>query len=119
MYSNQTAFSEEPYKNDLDQVLQPGDDVVMVASGYAHSVEIRKGKYLGVRKNLKGLYGDKDKVASVTCEYERKFTRYNYNLPSDVRYQKENIQRGVETAKTNLYLGRVYKIDTNAWDIST
>lgn len=114
-----TKFVEENYKNDLDQILVPGDEVVMVASGYAHSITIRKGTYLGVRKELDWRTKEvTDDISSVVCEYEA--TYYHYHLPygNPDRYKAENREERTKNVKTNLYLGRVYKLATPAWEMS-
>lgn len=109
---SESEFYVETYTNHLKQIIQPGDDVVMVTTGYGHSVSIRRGKFLGVRKNSKG------DIVGQTCEYVATRMLYNYNLPVSERYKCENTQVKDVTTKTTLKLGRVYKLDTKAWKMS-
>lgn len=44
--TNEVAFT-----NNIGQVIQPGEDVVIVTTGYGHNVNTCKGKYLGMHKN--------------------------------------------------------------------
>lgn len=111
MNSWETAFFEESFTNELDQVINPGDEIVMVTTGYAHSVDIRRGTYLGVRKNGNG------EVTSTTCSYKTMENIYNYDLPWRERYKEENFTREEVTKKTNLWRGRIFKLDTAAWDL--
>ena len=41
------TLQEVPFKNDIGQEINPGDSVVIVTSGYNHSVNTAKGTYLG------------------------------------------------------------------------
>lgn len=113
MNSWETAFFEESFTNELDQVINPGDEIVMVTTGYAHSVDIRRGTYLGVRKNGNG------EVTSTTCSYPDTKSIYNYDLPWEERYKEENIEKRDILVKTNLWRCRIYKLDTNSWDLRT
>lgn len=40
-----------PFTNNIGQVIQPGDEVVIVTTGYSHRVNTCKGTYLGLHKN--------------------------------------------------------------------
>ena len=79
----------------------------MIASGYNGRINIRKGKFLGV------LYGWGGKVSGVKCEYMRTTTKYDYSLPYEERYKTENVIKKTAPTSTNLWLKRVYKIDTD------
>jgi hypothetical protein len=39
------------HKNNLGQTIKPGDEVVIVTTGYSHRVSISKGEYLGKKNN--------------------------------------------------------------------
>lgn len=39
---------EESYMNSIKQVLTPGCKIVMIASGYQHSVKVHAGNFIGV-----------------------------------------------------------------------
>ena len=100
-------FKEESFKNHIGQVVNPGDDVIMIASGYNGRINIRKGKFLGV------LYDSRDRVSGVKCEYMRTTTEYDRSLPFEERYKAENVIKKTAPTSTNLWLKRVYKIDTD------
>lgn len=84
-------FLSEEFENEFGQIIKPGDKVVVVASGYAHQVNIRLGTYLGIRMR----WGDKDEVDHVvvrvkgrkfckdpnTGEYGYKTYEFNTRLP--------------------------------------
>lgn len=44
-------MKEIPFINSIDQVINPGDSIVIVTTGYSHDVNTYKGKYLGIHKN--------------------------------------------------------------------
>ena len=44
---SKSKLIEQSWKNSIEQVLSPGDPVVVIASGYSHSVNVRKGVFLG------------------------------------------------------------------------
>lgn len=39
------------YTNNIGQVINPGDEVVIVTTGYGHQVNTYKGTYIGLHKN--------------------------------------------------------------------
>lgn len=39
------------FTNDIGQVINPGDEVIIVTTGYSHSVSTNKGTYIGLHKN--------------------------------------------------------------------
>jgi hypothetical protein len=39
------------FTNNIGQVIRPGDEVVIVTTGYSHSVSTAKATYLGMHKN--------------------------------------------------------------------
>ena len=43
-----TQLQEIPFTNSLGQVINPGDDVLSIASGRGHYISMRRGTYLGV-----------------------------------------------------------------------
>lgn len=63
------ATKSEPnpvnFKNMIDQEIAPGDDVVIVTTGYGHSVSTKKGTYLGKHAN-----------GGVQCKVYEPRTRY-------------------------------------------
>lgn len=42
---------EVPFTNSIDQVINPGDQVVIVTTGYGHQVSTTPGTYLGLHPN--------------------------------------------------------------------
>lgn len=47
-------YFAETFKNNIGQEVNVGDQVVVVATGYSHSVKVRKGVYMGFRKDQRG-----------------------------------------------------------------
>ena len=43
-------YLDSPFTNDLGQVIQPGDRVIAIASGYCHRTNVYEGVLLGVRR---------------------------------------------------------------------
>jgi len=108
----ETTFYAEDYTNHLGQIVKPGDDVVMVSTGYAHSISIRKGTFLGVRKCSRGHF------RGATCEYDQAYTHYKLGYGNPDRYKSENFEKRTRKTKTTLKLGRVYTLTTEAWNMS-
>jgi len=120
-------FVAESYVNDLNQTLNPGDDVVFVTTGYGHRVSIETGKFEGVYRNLENEKVAGTRIGSVPVptykivyaedgEHEEMIwngwdpvtrqTIYNktgkrYNRVPVVNYRKSSLQRN-----------RVFKIST-------
>lgn len=114
----------EAFTNEFGQVINPGDEVVYVGSGYNHSVSVRQGKFGGVYYDTRRvyLYDEKgaykrDERGSVMSEMKR--------VVSAVRIDGVKSSRWVYDYKTKsgewkdatrcaiLPLKRVYKIDTS------
>ena len=90
----QTIFKEKAWTNSIGQVIQPGDDVIFVTTGYSHNVKVRQGRFIGVNEST-----DTGKVNSQRVEYTgRKYCSGKF------------VDKII---KTCTYLGRIYKIDTN------
>lgn len=70
-YYTRNTFSAIPWTNDFDQLLNPGDPVIVVSTGYSHSVHVRTGTFAGVYLNKKG------EVVSVSVD-NLKDRRYSY-----------------------------------------
>lgn len=71
MSYTRNTFKRIPWANEFNQLLIPGDWVVVVSTGYCHSVHTRQGTFAGVYLN------DKDEVVSV-CVDNLKSNGYNY-----------------------------------------
>jgi hypothetical protein len=91
-----------PFTNTLGQVIQPGDQVLIVTEGYSHRIMCRTGTFLGVRNlgrhlatvvrvtykgsgyvtkdGTKCSYSSPDKVGYGNYEYIRQQTYYSNRL---------------------------------------
>ena len=47
-------YLQESFINQFNQVIRPGDAIIAISSGYAHSVNIREATYLGLRRSYTG-----------------------------------------------------------------
>jgi hypothetical protein len=128
----------EPFKNEFGQTINPGDEVVYVATGYSHQVSVNRGRYQGLwYKNVTRTREVKDDDGNVVMEerYGRQYPKREYytemaptavrlnNVPRGYKYTEvwnEEKQRKVWTktdemryGTTTLPLMRVYKIDTS------
>lgn len=81
-----------PFKNKFDQVIRPGDEVVMVASGYAHNVNIRKGIYLGMNEN------------GPCCEWANVRSKWNFDTRTSTTTKYKH--------KSTLFSERVFLLST-------
>ena len=128
----------EPFKNEFGQTIQPGDEVVYVATGYSHHVSVNRGRYQGL------WYGKvtrtrevKDADGNVVMEerFGRQYPKREYytemaptavrldNVQKGYKYEEvwnEEKQRKVWTKTDEMRYGtttlprmRVYKIDTS------
>lgn len=88
------SYEVLPFTNHLGQVINPGDDVIMMASGYNHNTKVRKGIYLGVRMN----YG---KVSSVSLSYEANVSKWD-------SVKRQRVDLGLKTVRTSLPGKRIY-----------
>lgn len=74
------------YTNNIGQVINPGDEVVIVTTGYGHQVNTYKGTYIGLHKNggaqcvkkvQSSFYADKATGERIAYSY---FTEMNSKL---------------------------------------
>ena len=94
------------FTNEFGQVIRPGDDVVIVTTGYNHSVSVTKGKFVRVNENNR-----------VQCEvpYEKYIYLDLNDNPVDYYYARRyniagNFKIVSSTRITTLILNRVYKL---------
>lgn len=108
------------FTNDIGQILDPGDRVIIVSSGYSHQVSCREGTFLGLHKN-----------GGAQCEYVVKSSRpvlkSTGEKPSDDYYKQMHalhytsqeykaMREQIEYVpyeykrRTTLQLNRVYKL---------
>ena len=110
----------EAFTNEFGQVIQPGDDVVYVGTGYAHNVSVNKGKFAGVyyaerRHYLKDEAGKNIYDNKSQAKYEmRKYVKAVRvdGIPSK-RYDYKTRKFDETIRCAILPLKRVYKIDTS------
>jgi hypothetical protein len=86
-------YLDKPFTNDLGQVIQPGDKVIAIASGYCHRTNVYEGVLLGVRQSTG--YSGEERFTPV-CRVKRS-VGWGKN--------KTYVER-----QTTLPLGRVYAI---------
>jgi hypothetical protein len=131
-------LKEVEFKNDLGQVIKPGDEVVIVTTGYSHQVSTNKGTYLGlvnggasiVKQVRSSYYAFKDSGERVPYSWFKEMyaeqnafkanfaTDRNYRYWNDPEYHKiaEKRYALIETKyeivprKTTLKLNRAYKL---------
>lgn len=121
-----STFVNEPFVNELNQKIMPGDKVVGVVQGYNHSVRIITGTFDGVYKdhnsNVVGtrvihipvvrkerVYDDKGDFAEQNYDYDLRAMIPNgrrYNLIPKITYRKSTLQRN-----------RIFKLDTQLKDV--
>jgi len=128
----------EPFTNEFGQTINPGDEVVYVATGYSHQVNVNRGRYQGLwYNNVTRTRKVKDTDGNVVMEerYGRQYPKREYytemaptavrldNVPRGYKYTEvwnEEKQRKVWTKTDEMRYGtttlprkRVYKIDTS------
>lgn len=67
-------YLEEAFTNEFGQVIQPGQTIIAITTGYSHNVHIRQAIYLGLRKKM---YRDKEVVSEVVVRF--KGTKWKYD----------------------------------------
>lgn len=118
----------EPFINSIGQVINPGDKVVAVTTGYSHRVRVFTGIFEGVRRQKNGskqIVGSR--VGSIPVKWnERVYAedgqheemKYDWaqrkSIPTGKRY---NLVPKVTYRKSSLQLNRVFKIDTATADL--
>lgn len=118
----------EPFTNSIGQVINPGDKVVAVTTGYSHRVSVFTGIFEGVRRQKDGkkeIVGSR--IGSIPVKWnERVYAedgqheemKYDWAqrkpVPTGRRY---NLVPKVTYRKSSLQLNRVFKIDTAAADL--
>ena len=85
------------FTNNIDQVINPGDEVVIVTTGYNHNVNVTRGTYLGlhgngraqcVKKVKTSYYAFKDTCERVPLAY---FNEMNQKLSAwTAEWRKNN-----------------------------
>ena len=128
----------EPFKNEFGQTINPGDEVVYVATGYSHQVSVNRGRYQGLwYSKVMRTREVKDADGKVVMEerYGRQYPKKEYytemaptavrldNVPKGYKYAElwnKEKQRKVWTKTDEMRYGtttlprkRVYKIDTS------
>ncbi len=120
-----TELVAEAFTNEFGQMIQPGDEVVYVGTGYGHSVIVNKGKFAGVYYTTGRVYTKDDKGQYVRDEkgnvkYEMKqfvkAVRVD-GIPSR-KYDYKTRQYSDTVRCAILPLKRVYKVDIAMKDFS-
>ena len=95
-------LEQVPFTNHIGQVLQVGDEVLAIASGYSHSLHISKGVYVGtVNGNPSVII---EEMASGYWQ-DGKMLDYYDAQAAGVPYTRQLCNR-----RTTLPAGRVYRI---------
>lgn len=101
---------KEPFTNNIGQVINVGDPVVMISTGYCKSVNIVKGTYEGLVNGQPRCSYDGFKY-----EYVDVSGKVHYSWPGfSVTRRKVPARRN-----TTLRLGRVYKLDMGEKKVET
>lgn len=91
-------FQEASFTNHLGQVINVGDQVITVSTGYCNTVHVRKGMYLGRRGNSPTVQVIED--------------AWGYVLPNGNVYPHKSpeaeYKKYTRTRRTTLPRGRVY-----------
>lgn len=123
----------EPFTNFIGQVINPGDKVVAVTTGYGHRVSVFTGIFEGVRREKDGkkqIVGSQIGSVPVECnervyaedgEHEetvyKGYDRNTYESIYEKTGKRYNLVEKVTYRKSSLQLNRVFKIDTAAADL--
>lgn len=99
------SVSEVPFENDIGQIIEVGDDVIAVTSGWGNHINTRKGIYAGLHKREDGSTGG-PKIVFEVPEYRNNSEWTGWGCGLD---------RVIETGKTTLRTttlrrNRIYKI---------
>lgn len=112
-YGERGVFKAEPYLNDLNETINPGDKVLFVSKSGA-SVKVRTGVYDGVFR---------DKDGEITAQRVRHYPGFRYDVDGEREYSYVNYKGETVTWKSPnyvkvedpnyskvvvLYLGRIY-----------
>jgi hypothetical protein len=103
-----------PFTNDIGQVINPGDKVVIVTTGYSHSVKTCKGTYFGLTKNGRGVQCIKKvKRSYYTCKLTgERINTYQYfkEMNEALRvFRAEFFAAGKSTEYNSVYSTDEYK----------
>jgi len=124
--ANLSELRVEPFTNSIGQVINPGDPVVAVTTGYGHSVDVITGKFEGVyyaKSDGEPTGGTRigevpvSTFERVPCEESHPDsypeTRYDYiTRKSEPTGKFYRLEEHKTYRKSSLQLSRVYKIDT-------
>lgn len=98
------SYSIEPFTNELDQLIRPGDLVVCVTQGYNHRVTVSMGTYLGLRRHSNG------KVRNVVVQRTLKKSGYQLNgRPASYKTAGATYGSYTTDSRTSLPSCRIYR----------
>ena len=120
-----TELVAEAFTNEFGQMIQPGDEVVYVGTGYGHSVRVNKGKFAGVYyttgrvyiKDEKGQYV-RDEKGNTKYETKQVVKAVRVDGIPSKKYDYKTRQYSDTIRCAILPLKRVYKIDIAMKDFS-
>ena len=94
---------EIPFINDMGQTINPGEEVLAISSGQGNSLKIRKAVYAGLINGAPSIISDTKKWGY----YDTNGKNVGYALGASMR-----ISGKLKPCKrrSNLYLGRIYKL---------
>lgn len=127
---DETVFEATTFTNKIGQTLQPGDNVVVVTTGYGHSVSVYTGTYDGVYKRgtrivgtrVSGIPAERTKtVYSADGDHEE--TKWEWDsarktykpIPTGRRYSFETVKY---LRKSRLQRNRLFRIDTSLKEVT-
>ncbi len=120
-----TELVAEAFTNEFGQMIQPGDEVVYVGTGYGHSVRVNKGKFAGVyystrRHYLKDEKGQhvRDEKGNVKYEMKQYVKAVRVDGIPSRKYDYKTRQYSDTVRCAILPLKRVYKVDIAMKDFS-
>lgn len=90
-------YLEEAFTNEFGQVINPGDSIIAITTGYAHNVNIRPATYLGLRKTR---HGDNEFVSEVVVRLKIKKWSYDHEAKKG---EYVNIERQSTLPRQRIY----------------
>lgn len=99
---SKSKLIEQSWKNSIGQTISPGDKVLAVASGYAHSIRLRPGTFLGTVNGSPSVSVDDTKWGYWV---DGKDVGYSQGTKLNIRGEHRPIKR-----RSTLPAKRVYKL---------
>ena len=101
------TFSQEPFTNELGQVINVGDRVICVSTGYSHQVSVREAVYTGKTVNANGKVTSVQVLAKVSV-YGRwwpdgRRASWTDNHPDVSEYERRDVMRKSALPRKRIY----------------